>query len=80
MYDNRRWITAAETAAYLGLHLVTVYRLISQRKIPHSRVGGIGVRVDREALDKIITAGNRPLKDALSILQGSAEVHPVKKS
>ena len=33
-------LTPKELGDYLGLHLVTVYRLIKDNKIPAARVGG----------------------------------------
>jgi len=51
---ERRWLTVRETAKYLNLHIKSVYRSCSQQKIPHSKVPGIGIRVDKKRLDEKI--------------------------
>ncbi|MFC2169960.1 helix-turn-helix domain-containing protein [Acidobacteriota bacterium] len=47
---QRRWISVKECAEYLGLHLKSVYSLISRGEIPAARIGG-SVRVDLKKLD-----------------------------
>ena len=48
-------MTANEAAKYLGLHLVTVYRLIKQGKLPCFRVGGQW-RFKKDLLDEWIAS------------------------
>lgn len=49
---ERRWLTVKETANYLNLHPQSVYRDCYKGKIPFSRVPGIGLRIDKKALDE----------------------------
>ena len=51
---EKRWLTAAETAAYLNLNPKSVYRACHLRKIPHAKLPGVGLRVDKWALDKLL--------------------------
>lgn len=51
---ERRWLKVSEAGEYLGLHPKSVYRSCSQRKIPFSRVPGIGVRIDKRELDALL--------------------------
>ena len=51
---ERRWITAVETAEYLGLNPKSVYRSCSARKLPPAKVPGVGVRIDKRALDALL--------------------------
>jgi len=50
---EKRWITVAETASYLSLHPVSIYRLIDRGQIPAARVGR-NVRVDLKALEAMM--------------------------
>ena len=38
--SRRQIITPKEAAQYLGLHIITVYRLIKKGEIPGFRIGG----------------------------------------
>jgi len=49
---ERRWLTVKETAEYLKLRPQSVYRDCYKGKIPFSRVPGIGLRIDKKALDE----------------------------
>lgn len=60
---ERRWLTVKETVRYLGLHPKTVYRLCSRRAIPFSKVPGIGIRIDRIELDRMLKASEIPPQD-----------------
>jgi len=53
---ERRWLTAKECAEYLGLHLKTIYRAAKEGKLPYSKAEGIGVRIDKLALDQFLQA------------------------
>jgi len=54
MAIERRWLKVSEAGEYLGMHPKSVYRSCSQRKIPFSRVSGIGVRIDKRELDALL--------------------------
>ena len=49
--DDRRWLTVAECASYLGISETAVRRRISRGRIPTARQGR-SVLVDREKLDR----------------------------
>ncbi len=58
---NRRWLRVRDAAEYLGIAPKSVYRGIARRQIPAAKCAGIGVRVDRQALDELLEAlGNAP--------------------
>ncbi len=46
-------MTAKEAAKYLGIHLITLYRLIKKGEIPSFRVGGLW-RLKKDLLDEWI--------------------------
>ena len=54
MLIEKRWLKASEAGEYLGLHPKSVYRACCQRKIPFSKVRGIGVRIDKRKLDALL--------------------------
>ena len=58
--DSRRWLKVAETAIYLGISLHHVYRMHRRGQLPSFKLPGLGVRVDRKALDAKINS----VKDA----------------
>jgi excisionase family DNA binding protein len=49
--DGRRWLKVTETAAYLGVSLHHVYRMHRRGQLPSFKLPGLGVRIDRKALD-----------------------------
>jgi len=49
--DARRWLKVAETAAHLGVSLHHVYRMHRRGQLPSFKLPGLGVRIDRKALD-----------------------------
>jgi excisionase family DNA binding protein len=49
--DNRRWLKVAEVARYLGLSQHHIYRMHRRGQLPSFKLPGLGVRVDRKALD-----------------------------
>lgn len=51
---ERRWLKISEAAEYLGLHSKSVYRACRQRKIPCSKLPGIGMRIDKQKLDRLL--------------------------
>jgi excisionase family DNA binding protein len=54
--DARRWLKVAETAAYLGVSLHHVYRMHRRGQLPSFKLPGLGVRIDRKALDAKINS------------------------
>ena len=56
---EKRWLTAAEAGEYLHLHPKSIYRACHERKIPYAKAPGIGVRIDKEGLD-VLLSGRRP--------------------
>ena len=57
---ERRWISCAEAATYLGCHLMTVYSWIDSGKIPSARLGR-KVLVDRRRLDAQLEGQTAPV-------------------
>lgn len=51
---ERRWLKASEAGEYLGLHVKSVYRACKQKKIPFSKIPGVGLRIDRYLLDRLL--------------------------
>jgi hypothetical protein len=51
---ERRWLKVSETAQYLGMNTKSVYRSCSARLIPHCKIRGVGIRVDKHALDLLL--------------------------
>jgi len=51
--SKRQIMTTKEAAKYLGIHLVTLYRLIKKGEIPSFRIGGLW-RLKKDLLDEWI--------------------------
>lgn len=51
---ERRWLKASEAGEYLGLHVKSIYRACRHRKIPFSKIPGIGMRIDKQKLDGLL--------------------------
>ena len=54
MTIERRWLKILEAAEYLGVHEKSLYRACRRKQIPSSKSRGIGVRVDKLALDAML--------------------------
>ena len=54
MAPERRWLKVSEAAEYLGLYKRSVYRACQECKLPHAKVPGVGVRIDKQALDELL--------------------------
>jgi len=54
MLIEKRWMTAAETGEYLHLHPRSVYRACRARKLPHAKIPGVGVRIDKKEIDALL--------------------------
>ncbi|MBK8274953.1 MAG: helix-turn-helix domain-containing protein [Nitrospira sp.] len=50
-----RLLDIQQVAVYVGLSVHTVYKFVSQRKIPHVKIGKL-VKFDRQEIDRWITA------------------------
>jgi excisionase family DNA binding protein len=50
----RRWLKVSEAALYLNQNIKSFYRCLAKRQIPYSRVRGVGIRIDRIELDRIL--------------------------
>lgn len=50
-------LTVREASEFLKIHIHSVYRLIYEKKIPFIRKRGVGLRIDREALEIWIQKG-----------------------
>ena len=50
---ERRLMTIQEASQYTGLSTHTLYTMVSQKRIPHVKLGRL-VKFDREALEKWI--------------------------
>ena len=47
---ERRYLSVKEVSTYLGIAEGTIYNMVSQRRIPHSKIGGL--KFDRYQLEK----------------------------
>ncbi|MEW6455340.1 MAG: tyrosine-type recombinase/integrase [Acidobacteriota bacterium] len=57
---EKRYFSVKETAQYLGFSPGAVYNLISQGKIPATKIGNT-VRINKEELDKFLKENTRPV-------------------
>ena len=48
----KKLLTVIQAAEMLGIHRITLYKLIEAKKIPHIRKEGLGIRLDPDQLDK----------------------------
>jgi excisionase family DNA binding protein len=61
--EQTQIMTPKQAAKYLGLHVVTVYRLIKKGELPCFRVGGQW-RFKKDLLDEWITASTNGKKES----------------
>jgi len=54
MTIEMRWMTIRQAAEYLGLHPKSLYRACLEGKVPSVKQPGIGRRVDKLALDRLL--------------------------
>jgi excisionase family DNA binding protein len=59
---EKKWLTAAETAAYLNLNPKSVYRACKDGRLPFAKVPGIGIRIDKNAIDQLLADAGREAK------------------
>ena len=69
MTIERRWLKASEAGEYLGLHVKSIYRACKQKKIPCSKIPGVGLRVDKYLLDRLLEELGFSSKDFGKILK-----------
>jgi excisionase family DNA binding protein len=50
-----RLLNIQQVATYLGLSVHTVYKFVSQRKIPHIKIGKL-LKFDRQEIDRWIAS------------------------
>ena len=51
------FMTAKETAKYLQIHKITLYRLVKENKLPFFRIGGKGsIRFKLDDLERVLMA------------------------
>jgi excisionase family DNA binding protein len=55
-------LTCREAAAVLRLHPHQIYRLAAERRIPHFRISGVGVRFDESDLERWLAEGRREIE------------------
>lgn len=67
---ERRWLRVSEVGEYLGLHPKSIYRACCQRKIPFSKVPGIGIRIDKLELDALLERQGINPKELCRTLRG----------
>jgi len=56
MEIQRRWLKVSEAAAYIGMSVKGLYDLCSRGLIPHTRLKGVGIRIDLRKLDELLEA------------------------
>lgn len=57
MTELREVMTPKQVAKYLQLHPITIYRYISQGKLPAAKIGG-RYRIKRESVEKLLAETN----------------------
>ena len=50
--EKKRWLKPKEAAELLGIHPATVYEMASRGLFPCVHRPGLGLRIDRETLEK----------------------------
>lgn len=64
--ENRRWLRASETAAVLAISLQNVYRMHRRGQLPSFKLPGVGIRVDRKALEEQIESEKKAVQCAIN--------------
>jgi len=58
---ERRWLKVKEVAELMGISVKGAYAAVAARKLPRAKIPGIGVRVDRFALEAMLVGdGKKP--------------------
>jgi len=58
--QNKEWLTPREAAEFLTISLATVYRLITEGKLPHIRVSGRITRIPASGLQGMVKFSTPP--------------------
>ncbi|GEM_PF-2344774 len=66
--DSRRWLKISEVATYLGLATHHCYKMHRLGQLPSFKLPGLGVRVDKIALEAKIQS----VKDARAAVAGTS--------
>ena len=53
----KKLLTVIQAAEMLGMHKITLYKLIEAKKIPHIRKEGLGLQLDPNQLDNWTESG-----------------------
>jgi excisionase family DNA binding protein len=53
---DKKWMTIAEAARYIGMSVGFLRKNVRLRTVPHTRIGSKALRFDRDALDAWVTA------------------------
>lgn len=53
---ERRWISVRIASEYLGIHEITVRRLVDRGEIAAAKIGG-SIRIDKLKLDEKLSSG-----------------------
>ena len=69
-------LTVKETAQYLKLNYMTVYKLVQKGKIPVARVGG-NWRVNKEMLDQWLNAQSEVLERTILIVDDDINIRDI---
>jgi excisionase family DNA binding protein len=72
MMIERRWLKASEAATYLGIHQKSLYRALKRKQIPFSKPPGVGIRLDRLRLDRLLESDNGKVRKAGRPRKGTA--------
>ncbi len=51
---ERRWLKISEVSELTGASRRSLYRACQKRQLPFARVAGIGIRLDRQALEELL--------------------------
>ena len=62
-----RLLNIQQVAAYLGLSVHTVYKFVSQRKIPHIKIGKL-LKFDLHKIDRWIVAHAVKVRRSFSVI------------
>ncbi len=67
MVLEKRWLKIKEAAEYLGVHKKSLYLACRRREVPFTKSPGIGVRIDKKALDELLERrGIKPAENGWS--------------
>jgi len=56
------WLTVREVSAILKISRISVYRACSARRITYTKAAGVGIRIDRNDLDRFMESAKIPAR------------------